>query len=291
MNFTIVSQCYMPNSNGIKVLHKICDALNRFGHDARMLYLNPHEANSQDFINPATIKGAPDLNAPILKGEDKSFIADSIVVYPEVVIANPLNAKKVVRYFGNRESYCNGRTVMAGSKDFIVAHSCVIHPKPDYVLFSAEVNPCFNGVGARYFEERTMDVTYIGKGYIYGNVGIIPNTVYIAREWPTTQEQLAILMRQTRFFYTWDAWTSTNMEAVLCGAVPVILHYDPWKPEELDASELGLPRAEIVDGEVKLDADKFLKERIELMKKIDVMTISWDDRVREFAGKVEEHFK
>lgn len=256
-----------------------------------MMFIDAKSPNSQQVIFHDDTWTNKDLNTPVLEEKEGGFANDAIVIYPETIIANPLRAKRVVRYFGNREGYCNSRKVLAGQNDFILAHSHVIHQKPDYILFNADINPAFNDIGAIPFENRQMDVTYVGKGYIYGQVGIIPNTLFVGREWPQNQEQLAILLRQTRFFFTWDAWTSTNVEAVLCGAVPVVLSFDPWKSEEVDSSELGwLPRADLMQEEIALDREKFVDGRSSLITKINELSRSWNDRVAEFVTKVEEYF-
>lgn len=291
MNFVIVTARYISNSNGIKILHKLCHTINKLGGDARLLFINSSEPSSQTIGFHDDTWTNKELNTPVLKREDQDFIQDAYVLYPETIIANPVKAKRVIRYFGNKEGYCSGRAVIAGTNDFIVAHSRVIHPNPHYVLFNADINPAFNDVGTEPYDQRTLDATYIGKGYIYGGTGILPNTLYIAREWPNSQEQLALVMRNTRFFYTWDAWTATNVEAVLCGAVPVILSYDPWTPEEIDSSELGwLPRASLIDEQIGIDANAFKTGREAIMGRISELSVSWEKRVEMFMEKVRRHF-
>jgi hypothetical protein len=291
MNFVIVCARYLHNSNGIKTMHKLCHTLNGLGHDARLMFVASNDPNSQTLVYRDETWTNKAFNTPVLKEDDKDFIKSAHVVYPETIISNPLCAERIIRYFGNREKNCNGMAVMVGERDFIVAHSKAIHNKPDYVLFNAEINPAFNDIGSLPFSKRKMDVTYIGKGYIYGGVGVLPNTLYVAREWPVTQEQLALVMRQTRFFFTWDSWTSTNVEAVLCGAVPVIENYAPWKPEEIDGTELGwLPRGEMDEDGVVMNLKRFRAGRDDLMDKISKLSLTWNDRVGEFAVLVEKHF-
>lgn len=289
--FLIVCQRYTSNSNGIKIMHKICHAINELGGDARLMFIDARQPGSQLLMLHDETWVDKSLNTPVLKNNEKSFIKKAFVIYPETITDNPLGSNKVIRYFGNREGYCNGQRVALGKSDFILSHSSMISSDAHFILFNAEISPAFHNIDSLPFDQRKMDVTYIGKGYIYGGVGVIPNTVYVAREWPQSQEQLGILLRQTRFFYTWDAWTSTNTEAVMCGAVPVILHYGPWKPEEVDGSELGwLPRGEIKNDRLTLDSGKFSKGRDALMEKISHYSLSWSKRVEDFMEKVELHF-
>lgn len=77
-------------SSGVRALHILCDALNRCGEKA---YLFITEG---DALNP-------NLDTPVLLPEYANYYArngiDPIVVYPDIVVGNPLNAKHVVRYF------------------------------------------------------------------------------------------------------------------------------------------------------------------------------------------------
>jgi hypothetical protein len=173
--------------------------------------------------------------------------------------------------------------------DFLLGHSTATRKDAHGILFNSEINPVFDANGAMPTPQRTMDVTYIGKGYLYGQVGYVANTVFIGREWPVTQDQLAVLLRNVRCFYTWDSWTSTNVEAILCGAIPFFLRYEPWTEQDLDESELGyIPRLDT--QHTNFDAEKFESDRKALRQRIDGLAASWDNRVREFTEKVERHF-
>lgn len=256
-----------------------------------MMFIDARYKGSQNVIFGDERYISKELNTPLLKEDDKDFIEDAYVIYPETIVANPLMAKNVVRYFGNKDGYCNGRSVVIGDNDFIVAHSKVIMPTADFILHNADINPVFNNIDTLPYDQRRIDVTYIGKGYIYGDTAVVPNTLFIAREWPQTQEQLAMVLRQTRFFFTWDAWTATNVEAILCGAVPIILDYGPWKQEEIDGSELGwLPRGDMTDDGIVVDQEKFKIGREDMIKNIGDLSRLWKSKVLEFMGMVQEHF-
>lgn len=228
-------------------------------------------------------------NTPPLQDSERHLLDTAYVMYPEVMIGNPFGAKKVIRYFGNREGYCNGKLIGINPNDFLLAHSRATRADAHYVLFNAEINPVFNSVGSAPSKDRTMDATYVGKGYLYGKVGLVDNTIYVGRDWPTTQGQLAIFFRHTRFFYTWDSWTQTNVEAVLCGCVPFFLRYEPWTEADIDGSELGrIPRLDHNNRTV--NEPEFQAQRKALEDRIAYLGASWDERVKTFTAKVEQHF-
>ena len=110
----------------------------------------------------------------------------------------------------------------------------------------------------------------------------------IERSWPKGQDQLAILLRGVRNFYTWDSWTATNVEAVLCGAIPVFMRYEPWTEIELDGSELGIiPR---MDELSIFDINKYEQDRMSLISKIKELNDNWCDRVKVFIEMVTSYF-
>jgi hypothetical protein len=134
-----------------------------------------------------------------------------------------------------------------------------------------------------------MNGTYIGKGYLFGPVGIMKNTLEIGRRWPHTQEQLAFLFRHMACIYTWDSWTQTNVDAILTGCVPFFLNYAPFTPEEIDGSELGIiPR---LDRENHVfDLERFVSQRTALITRIAELQASWGMRVKDFYNKVQARF-
>jgi hypothetical protein len=218
-------------------------------------------------------------------------IDECFVVYPEAILGNPLNAKRVIRYFLNRDGIMNNRKVELGPHDFILAHSRVMHPNPQHVCYFADVNPLFHNEGTRPAEHRHLDITYIGKGALYGVTEPIPGTVEITRTWPATKEQLAMLLRNCRFFYTGDACSAVNVEALACGAIPAFFNNGPWTNEDIDNFEPGVfPR--LYEG---IQAgDNFYAEfetgRTRYLQRMRDYTEGWDASVAQMVEKVDRHF-
>ena len=284
--FVIVAPHYTPHSMGVATLHKMCHTINKMGGKASMIFMETISVVScqnEGWTNA-------DWNTPVVKEEDLERVRqEAYVVYPEVVTGNPLGAVNVVRYMGNKEGFCNGGRLMeACENDFFITHSKSIKADADYVLFNAMINPVFFTEMPLPPMQRSMDATYIGKGSLYGDVRVQPHTVLIMRNWPINQEQLAIFLRNTRYVYTWDSWSATNVDAVLCGAVPYYLRYEPWTEAEIDGGELGvMPR---VDATRKFNLERFNDERNDMIKKIRGLMASWDQRVADMMQAVAKHF-
>ena len=109
----------------------------------------------------------------LLKDFSQRRVDECYVVYPEVMVNNALNARNVIRYFLNKDN--PGRRVNVGERDFILAHSRVMHPDPHHVCYFADVNPLFHNNGTYPAELRQMDIAYIGKGALYGAVDGVPD--------------------------------------------------------------------------------------------------------------------
>jgi hypothetical protein len=220
-------------------------------------------------------------------------IDESYVVYPEIMLHNPLKAKRVIRYFLNKDGYLRqGRRVNAGPDDFILAHSKLMHPNAHHICFFGVLNPLFHDRDTFSAEHRKMDLTYIGKGEHYGITETVPNTVVITRNWPETKEQLAILLRNCRFFYTGDACSAINAEALRCGAIPAFLDNGPWSDEEIDGSEAGvLPR---LYGGMQAGDNfyaEFEAQRVAFVERLHALERGWDASVFEMVDKVSAHFE
>lgn len=220
-------------------------------------------------------------------------IDECYVVYPEIMLHNPLKAKRVVRYFLNKDGNLrNGERVNVGETDFILAHSKVMYPKVHHVCFFAILNPLFNDRDTHLAEHRKLDITYIGKGEHYGLSGTIPGTIAITRTWPETKEQLAILLRNCRFFYTGDACSAINAEALRCGAIPAFLDNGPWSDEEIDGAETGVfPR---LFGGMKPSNNFFAEFEIDrgaYLERLQRLADGWDASVVEMVEKVNVHFE
>jgi hypothetical protein len=253
----------------------------------------PHNDVERQFIED-TLEVRDRYGLRLLKDFSPQTIESSYVIYPEVILDNPLNATKVIRYFGNKNGILKeGAMVNIGPDDFVLAHSKMIDPSAHHVAFFARQDPLFHNAGTHPTADRKLDITYIGKGVLYGVGGTVPNTLALTRSWPTEKAQLAMLLRNCRFFYTGDAWSNINVEALACGAVPVFLHNGPWTDEEIDGTELGaLPRVSRNTGNTSDPSffKKFDVRRTRFLNQVKTVEREWDQRVAELIEKADDHF-
>jgi hypothetical protein len=295
-------------SNGVLALVKLARAIEKTGRSAYVctyVHGNGQDTilavdfdtyvcqNEQETQLVGTVRRATkEFGIQMLKDFSPQRIGECYVVYPEAIRYNPLNAKRVIRYFLNKDTFFPAAKVQVGPDDFILAHSRVMHPDPHHVCYFAELNPLFNSEGSHPAQYRQMDLCYLGKGPTYGYTHIVPETVVITRTWPTTKEQLAILLRNCRFFYTADACSNLNVEALACGAIPAFLDYGPWKPEEIDSAEPGVfPR--LYDGIAAGDNfyEEFEVARAGYLGRLGSYIDGWETSVAQMIEKVDAHFQ
>ncbi|HFD86551.1 MAG TPA: hypothetical protein ENJ35_02620, partial [Gammaproteobacteria bacterium] len=107
--YYVIAPPYTEMSSGIRVLHYLCHVLNLNGQEA---YVSTDVTNGQ-------------LRTPLLTEEVKvrhiQAGREPIVIYPEVVLGNPLGARHVVRYLLNRPGALGGAEVFEDN-DFILQY-------------------------------------------------------------------------------------------------------------------------------------------------------------------------
>ena len=308
-DFLICAPLHSANSsNGVLGLFHLAKTLEKLGHPAYMCQidgaddgsvyagdLTKHRStNAHDkYCVRLALQNAETYGVKLLTDFSRERIDASYVIYPETVLGNPLRARNVVRYFGNRDGALkNGAKVKRGASDFLLAHSRAMTPEAHHVCCFAWMNPLFNRNGSQPPLRRTLDLSYIGKGALSGFIGHVTNTVTIGRHWPESKEELAVLLRQCRFFYTADACSNINNEALSCGAIPVFVHNGPWSDAEIDAFEAGaIPR---LRQNEELDDAQFAHfeiRRVAYLAALSDIDQGWEPSVRELAEKVDRHFE
>lgn len=215
-------------------------------------------------------------------------------IYPETLPANPLNADKIVRYYGNKpDMFLKDGDVkyQFGEREFKLAASRNIMPDSDFVLFDPHIDEMFMRHDPRANDIRNLNLTYMGKSQVLGGYYEVQNTIEIDRVWPD-RFKLFQLLTKCNAFFTHDAYTMLNVEAVLCGAVPIYLNYGPWTDEEIDSGEFGeVPRlkAEKIDDLSKF-RESFDLKRLALKQKIEHLQLQWPSNVDKFLTTVIQHF-
>lgn len=112
----IYSPPWRHDSAGIRVLHQLCDLLNRAGAPSWVVISNP---SSEPFTNPRL--ATPVLSQELADHHEAAGLRPT-VIYSETVPGNPLGARRVVRYVLNFPGLLGGApSFYAG--EFLLAYS------------------------------------------------------------------------------------------------------------------------------------------------------------------------
>ena len=238
---------YISFSAGIKNLHFLCHALNVHGFTAYMVI--------HGTLYPDIPKTNPDLITPVLDEELRNQHFKNgrvpIVIYPESIPGNPLNAQFVIRWLlnypgalGGAEDFPEAQRLIAFSESI----SKTLKPQPS-VLFLPPLDPrditeaqIVNGLGPH----RGPAVMYAGKFRMFVGEPKLPkwaalmNPIEIFREGPSKQsrEEVLKLLGEASVLFTFENSTIIT-EAILLGT-PVVLIRSKFFNEVIAEKELSM---------------------------------------------------
>jgi hypothetical protein len=237
--FVICAPPYANHSAGIIMMHELYDALIQNGHHAYMAFMHMSEGQ-WDFHYPLSEQGfASHLKRVILDQDQyarevEDALDNGICIYPEIIQGNPLMAKRVARYFLYHDGGITGIKSDYTSDDYLIAFNPVYLKNPHHVLFKPPIDASMNDQGASDFHDRTLDLTFFGKGAKYAECFLVEGSVELSKVWPKTKIELASLLRSTRYLYTWDYHSSVNVDAIFCGARPVMMQAKQLELDEVE---------------------------------------------------------
>jgi hypothetical protein len=284
-NYVICARIFNHKSHGCVLLHKLCHQLNNSNRKCALIFFvgdryetQFHYLDSVD-SHPSYFCKEYDYFFP-KKNEINDFMQNSIVIYPEIIPENPLNAKFVCRYMLNSEGAIKkGLKIRPGDSDFFLTHHESYSKNYNFLLFHQEINmKLLQSQAIVPLKNRKIDVTYIGKGSKYEQCKIINNTYEITRTSPEKKEDLYKLLGKTRFFYTYDNLSLLTVEAILLGCIPIFL--------SKTADRTFISKSLILDFILPDHYFKYTKN-IEIFNKIDQLR----DQVSKFFVNSEENYK
>lgn len=209
---------------------------------------------------------------------------DTIVIYPEIVRGNPLNAKRVVRWLLFYYKYADDPLAYNKSDVFIAYRKQFDCPK---------VNPDGNLVKVNYFDSDVYRQTNFGErsGCCYivrkgCNRPDLPKTYNgpVIDTWP--DEKKVEAFNRYKICYLYDTQTFYASIAAVCGCIPVVVME---KGRTVDSYRKGTDsRDGVAYGED--DIPRALATRDELLKQLD-FNESNTQAVKNFLRIVRQHFK
>jgi predicted O-linked N-acetylglucosamine transferase (SPINDLY family) len=218
--YYIVASSYTPNSEGVRALHHLCDALNAAGQEA-WLYLDGWERGE---LNPA-------LNTPLLdpgtlrRHEEEG--RNGIGVYPEVVTENILYTPVVVHWMLNKDGLICGKKINAREGDLFFYYHSGFVPEPgkdyDYLSMPLHDVELFKPAPHRMKHGPLLYVNRIPETEI--DLSLFPPDIEIlSNQRPVSLLRLAEKLQGATRLYTYEL-SGTCCLAMLCGCPVVSLEH------------------------------------------------------------------
>jgi hypothetical protein len=296
MKFIIVAPGYDDNGGGIVVLHQLCDKLNQLGYEA---YLWPFFKPALDFTNPIKaiylffryfrknikygFKKNPKLNTPTASYQD---LEDAVIVYPEVIVGNPLKAQNVVRWLLHKPGFNNGGKIDFGVNDLFFYYSKAFddsryNSHPDNKLHIISQRSDVYNITNHDMRHGTCYL--LRKGYKREVVHDITDSRLIDG---LSHRDTAQVFNQVKYCISYDTYTMYNVYAAMCGCIPIVIPEkgitkEQWQPNE----ENGYGIAYGFD-----DIDYAVKTRPLLLKHIKKQEEESNDSVMLFVEKCKTYF-
>lgn len=197
------------NSGGCVALHKLVHDLNTLGHEAYIL---------TDNTNPA-------YNTPTGHHIDLSR-NDVIVVYPEIIVGNPCNAKNVVRWVLNTVGKIGGDCKSWGKYDMVYRYCQAFTCDPSFQIIdnltTIDMQVDFWTENLGLTKDRDTYIIRKGHSKVHDkhpqgshNIDHFGNN-HNLRQW----------LAASRVFVSYDAATYISVQAAMAGALSIVVPDD-----------------------------------------------------------------
>jgi hypothetical protein len=193
--YVIVAPPFQHNSAGIRVLYDLQKWLVLAGLDA--------------------------IVCTWFQGYPLEQFANDIVIYPEVVPGNLLNAKRVIRYILNVPGKLGYGEKTYDPNEVLVAYNQELaHYANGVMLQVPSIEPFFYTNDC----EKLVNAVFVGKGQDLGLHSA--DCVEITKSYPETRRQLADLLRTVKTLFMYDDFSMIAQEARLCGCEVILIKND-----------------------------------------------------------------
>lgn len=221
--YVICAPSYSETNGGSLFLHALADGLNALGETAvisPMPPLRPPPLKTRikrafHRPDPFRLSGAPGTRL----ARRSDLRGEPVVVYPEVVLGNPLKARNVVRWLlyrpGLRNPYRFGRDEMF----FAASEACDL---PELTggaprLFLWQRNPVYKN---RHLPHRKGACFLVRKGDAKPRIPQTDGAIAIDG---MSHEEVASVFNCCETFYSYDEATMFSLYAAICGCLSIVI--------------------------------------------------------------------
>ncbi|WP_312188627.1 WavQ [Leclercia sp.] len=250
MKIIVCAPSYDENSGGAIVLHRLCAIINEYNiGNAYIAPLNPaYLTNGKvkkyfSYIwwalkNQSEFKLNKNWKTPLLKENEISD--DDIVIYPEVVLGNPLHANNVVRWLLHQPGFHTGNFDFGSNELYFKFNTAINDFSKDGSLLSKnEMKVIYYPLEIYKKDEnivKDIECCHMIRKGDYKKKVHPENSVCIDG---LTHEETAIIFKRSHKFICYDDYTAYSLFAVLSGCISYVVPgdgvtIDEWYPNTED---------------------------------------------------------
>jgi hypothetical protein len=277
--------------------------LNNLGYDSYLYpYFETYEVNKKNILQVTlayikliikslfkTYKTNNSFNSKIYTNNIKSITSYDIVVYPEIVFGNPLNAKNVIRWLLHQPGFHNGKIYYGKGELYFKFNSAI----DDFYYSGSKTSKKFLKIihyPTEYYNtkecmnKREGNAHCLRKGKHKKIQHDLENSILIDGK---SHKEVSKIFKSINTFISYDTYTAYSIFASLCGCNSVIIPDDgvtkeEWYPNETDRYGLAYGFKEIKNAKLTVH---LVKEHIEQEEKNSI------DNVKKFIQEIEIYFK
>ncbi|WP_299721951.1 hypothetical protein [uncultured Tateyamaria sp.] len=227
-NYLIFAPSFDPDSGGAIFLHQLAHVLDSLGEDVRLWPWTMEKLSTPAWLKKLSRKPSalwktpkfdlnPELNTRIARSGD--LRPDSIVVYPEVTLGNPLGARNVVRWLlyrpGLKDPYAFTENEMFFRAGEMSDLPDLTGGAPDLYVWNR--NPMYRN---EQRADRAGACYMVRKGHDKPRIPETENAICIDG---MSHAEVAEVFNRCDVFYSYDEATMYSQFAAICGCLSVIV--------------------------------------------------------------------
>ncbi|WP_432468748.1 hypothetical protein [Agarivorans sp. Z349TD_8] len=253
--FIIFTPSYDETVGGAIVLHKLCHVINKLGFKAYLFPSFDSElTNKYHFFKPTKqifnslfhkrgrkFKVNPSFLTPIYTGQLSALNDDYVVVYPETVLGNPLQAKNIVRWLLHNPGYHTGQFCF-NRHELIFKFNSGIKDLNIDSLYTSSLDLKVIHYPLEHYNNKNMAPNRHGtayclrKGHNKTIVHNLSNSILIDDK---SHQEISNIFKSVDTFISYDTVTAYSVFAVLCGCKSVVIPdqgvlESEWYPNKTD---------------------------------------------------------
>lgn len=254
LRFFIMACSYNANVGGTVVLHRLCHELNQLGFEAQMipfrrsfdirknnLIISLLKLLKDYLIRRIPYKTNSNLNTPICKNKINFSDANLVVIYPENISGNPLNARNIVRWLLHHPGYHEGEYLYGLNELYFRYHSGIKIPY-DLVASTSSLVLKVVHYPIEFYNKKNLSSDRCGTAYSIRKgagkrlVHKLTDSILIDGK---SHREISEIFKRVETFISYDTRSAYSTFAVLCGCNSVIVpdegeDIDDWLPSLKD---------------------------------------------------------